>query len=224
MPEKNMKECWRVIGVWGDKSCPELARHIRCRNCSVFASGGRALFDREPPGDYLEQWAAFLAAGKEQVAPGQKPVCVFRLNSEWFALPSGLFVEIVGVRPVRPVPHRSNRVVLGIVSVRGEIHLCVSLAALMEVEREEARPESDAPAVLPRLCVIRRENVTWVFPADEVLGWLRYDPAVRQPVPVTVARSVRKFSEALLPIEGRKAGLLNGDLIFEALMRSVLWR
>ena len=35
-------ECWRVIGVTGDRSCPELERFIHCRNCPVLAEAARA--------------------------------------------------------------------------------------------------------------------------------------------------------------------------------------
>ena len=30
-------DCWNRIGIHGDKSCPLLAEHIHCRNCSVYS-------------------------------------------------------------------------------------------------------------------------------------------------------------------------------------------
>ena len=33
--------CWQEIGVWGDRSCPELAAVTHCHNCPVFAAAGR---------------------------------------------------------------------------------------------------------------------------------------------------------------------------------------
>ena len=33
----NEDACWRRIGVAGDRTCPELAQHVHCRNCPVYA-------------------------------------------------------------------------------------------------------------------------------------------------------------------------------------------
>ena len=35
--------CWNQIGVQGDATCPELPKVVHCRNCPVYAAGGRAL-------------------------------------------------------------------------------------------------------------------------------------------------------------------------------------
>ena len=42
-------ECWRTIGITGDKSCPELATYIHCRNCPVLAEAARTFFARRLP-------------------------------------------------------------------------------------------------------------------------------------------------------------------------------
>ena len=39
-------DCWNRIGVFGDKSCPRLERHIHCRNCEVYGAAAIALLDR----------------------------------------------------------------------------------------------------------------------------------------------------------------------------------
>ncbi|MCW1245836.1 chemotaxis protein CheW, partial [Pseudomonas sp. SAICEU22] len=39
-------DCWNRIGVHGDKSCPLLAEHIHCRNCSVYSAAATRLLDR----------------------------------------------------------------------------------------------------------------------------------------------------------------------------------
>ena len=55
-----MPECWRVIGVSGDRSCPELEQFIHCRNCPVLAEAARSFFDRAAPEGYLDAWRAIL--------------------------------------------------------------------------------------------------------------------------------------------------------------------
>jgi Magnesium chelatase, subunit ChlI len=44
------RDCWNQIGVFGDGTCPELAKVIHCRNCPVYAAGGRSLLLIGPPG------------------------------------------------------------------------------------------------------------------------------------------------------------------------------
>jgi len=39
-------DCWNRIGIHGDKSCPLLAEHIHCRNCSVYSAAATRLLDR----------------------------------------------------------------------------------------------------------------------------------------------------------------------------------
>ena len=56
------KDCWNRIGVWGDRSCPELASAVHCHNCPVFATAGRQFLDVPSPSGYLEDWAERLAA------------------------------------------------------------------------------------------------------------------------------------------------------------------
>ena len=36
-----VQDCWNKIGIAGDRSCPELTKHIVCQNCPVFASAAR---------------------------------------------------------------------------------------------------------------------------------------------------------------------------------------
>ncbi len=38
VPEIAIDDCWNRIGVRGDGSCPELKRHIHCRNCPVYSA------------------------------------------------------------------------------------------------------------------------------------------------------------------------------------------
>jgi Magnesium chelatase, subunit ChlI len=40
---RERNDCWNQIGVFGDGTCPELAKVIHCRNCPVYAAGGRSL-------------------------------------------------------------------------------------------------------------------------------------------------------------------------------------
>ena len=211
-----VNDCWNRIGVQGDKSCPELPRHIHCRNCPVFEQGAHGLLDRDPPAGYVEEWTRLLARDQEMEAGVTDAVLVFRIGAEWMALPARRCVEIVAMRPVRRIPHRSNQVLLGLTSVRGELLLCFSLAALLGLE-----PAAAAAGARPRLIVARMDRLSVAVPADEVMGLLRFHKDAVQAIPATVAHAVPQFSRGMLA-EGRyKIGLLDEDLVFHALNKAL---
>jgi len=214
--------CWNETGVWGDRSCPQLQRHGHCHDCATFSQEGRVLLNREAPEDYLAEWLSLLAQERETVSRDEKTVQVFRLMSEWLALPARCWVEVVTERPVRHIPHRSGRILLGLVSVRGEIHLCVSLSNLLGIEKDESPEDAGSRKARSRLCVVKMQNVSWVFPADEVHGLICYSEKDVGSVPSTVSRSFQKFTRGMLNTAGKKIGLLDETPLFEALSRSVI--
>lgn len=214
--------CWNTIGVRGDRSCPKLVELGHCRDCAIYSQAGRALLNREAPPEYLEEWASLLARDRETVNCDEKSAQVFRLMSEWFALPAHCWLEVIEVRPVRHIPHRSNQVLLGLVSVRGEIQLCVSLADLMGVEKDEVPDGGESRRASRRFCVVRKDNVSWVFPADEMHGLLAYNEKDLESVPSTVAKSFQKFTRGVLSVAGKKIGLLDETRLFDGLSRSVI--
>ncbi len=214
--------CWNIIGVRGDRSCPKLVELGHCRDCATYTQEGRALLNREAPQEYLEEWVSLLARERETVSRDEKSVQVFRLMSEWLALPAHCWMEVIEVRPVRHIPHRSSQVLLGLVSVRGEIHLCISLSSMLGIEKSEALEDAPSQRVSRRFCVVRKDNVSWVFPADEMYGLVSYNEKDVESVPSTVAKSFQKFTWGLLNVAGKKIGLLDEARLFDGFSRSVV--
>lgn len=209
--------CWRHIGVDGDGSCPELAAVIHCRNCAVYARAGRSLFEDPPPSGYLERWADAIAAAPEEEETDILSIVLFRLGAERFALPTMDFVEAVEARPVRRMPHRSGAIFLGLANVRGELQLCVSLAALLAVDAGGG----DAAQAIPRLAIIERDGERWAFPADEMLGVHRVARQLLAPPPATVARDARALTAALFAHDGGSVALLDSERLFARLQREL---
>ena len=145
-------DCWNRIGVRGDRSCPELASVIHCRNCPVFADAGRQFLDAPCPEGYLDEWTARLAAPLEEVDADCLSVLTFRLGEEWLALPVLVLVEVTPPRTVHRVPHRGG-LLQGLVNIRGELHLCVRLGQLLGLttpaETKGHPPEEPGPAGAP---------------------------------------------------------------------------
>jgi chemotaxis-related protein WspD len=216
-----LNTCWTTIGVRGDGSCPELQRHVHCRNCPVYSAGAMQLLDANAPADYLAQWTRHVGQSKEIQEQNTESIVIFRVGSEWLALPTPTVTEVTTPLPIHTLPHRSEGVILGLASVHGELLICVSLGHLLGLA---ASAEERAPAHRTshqRLLVIRREQVRAVCPVDEVHGIHRFHPRDLKPVPSTVAKATSTFSRTLLSWRERSVGLLDDGLLFHALKRSM---
>ena len=220
MKKETGKYCWTIIGIRGNRSCPELSKHIHCRNCPRYESAGRDLLDREPPEDYIEELTKMIARPEIKKDGRKKCVMVFRLGAEWLGLPVNLFVELTRPLPIRPVPHRSNQIFLGLVSIRGDIQMCFSTGNLLGVQSAEDDKTTPAAGIMRRFCVVSKHNRKWVFPVDEVCGLCNYADNEVQPVPVNVAKTMQKYTVGIIAVNKRQTGLINDDLVFAAFERS----
>lgn len=219
--EPDKEYCWDVIGIRGNRSCPELAKLVHCRNCKRYESMGRNLLDRAAPAAYIEEQTRLLAVPEIREDIKKQVAVVFRLSTEWLALPVRLFAEVTSPRPVRPVPHRSSQLFLGLVSIRGEIQLCFSMAELLGVLPSKEGKTMPAAGFMPRFCVIGKQERKWVFPADEIYGLYAYAENEVQPVPVTIAKTLQNYTLGIIAVNKRQAGLINDDLVFAAFERSL---
>ena len=116
---QQQSDCWNHIGVAGDRTCVELERHVHCRNCPIYSSAGRGLLDRQIAADYLSGAAESLSKQVDRGKRETESVLLFRLAGEWFAMSTGLCREVVDFRPIHRVSHRSDRVFLGLINIRG---------------------------------------------------------------------------------------------------------
>ena len=206
-------DCWNAIGVRGDQSCPELERHVHCHNCPAYSAAAAMLLDRDMPAQSTAEWASHYAQAKAGEERKTNSAILFRLGVEWFALSTLVLDEVAGLRPIHSLPHRRSPAVLGLTNVRGELLICVSLARLLGGE-VAAEPQG-------RLIVARHESGRLAFPVDEVQHTHRYHPDELRPVPVTVARSASSFTRGLLPWRERMVGVLDEQLVIQALNRSL---
>ena len=202
--------CWSRIGVLGDGSCPELAALVHCRNCPLFAQGGRSLFDREPPAGYFAEWTALLARPKDEEPAGEIAASVFGLGETWLALEVAHVTKVSEPRPVRRIPHRSNDVLLGLVNVDGELVLCASLSALLDL------PARAGPSGGPgMLLAVSLSGERWAFPVDSVDGIHRVErPA---PLPASSPAAVSRLAQGVVRAGGRLATLLDPERLHAGL-------
>jgi chemotaxis-related protein WspD len=207
-------DCWNRIGVWGDRSCPELVPAVHCHNCPVFAAASRRFLDAAPPEGYLEEWTERLSAAVEETATGLQSVLLFRVGEEWLALPIAVLLEVTIPRPVHRVPHRAG-LLAGLVNIRGELQLCVHLAQLLGIKASGLPPDRDGGQ--PRLLVVEGEGGRWVFPVAEVDQVYRFAPAELTGAPATLARAAGRLTRAVFAWRERSIGLLDDTRLFRAL-------
>lgn len=179
-----IERCWNFIGIEGDRSCPQLSTHVHCRNCPVYAAAGRYLLERTTPEQYRHEWTQLLAESQTEKNP-QMPtyavattetltVVIFRLQREWLALPAQVFKETTAPSVIHTLPHRNNQVLQGIINIRGELLLCVSLNHLLNIESSNTPLPVLSLMVHSRMVVIEKAGNAWVFPVDELYGLHRF--------------------------------------------------
>ncbi len=217
----SLNDCWNKIGVWGNGSCPELAKCAHCRNCPVYSAAAVALLEAEPPAGYLDEWTSQFAQEKIVAAPDAHSVVIFRLGAEWLALPTAVFKEVAELRVIHTLPHRRGGAVLGLTNVRGELLVCVSLVEVLGLEKTAALPREKRPTERPRLVVISREGHRVGFPADEVHGIQHFPAHELQAVPATVARAAASYTRAILRWREQAVGCLDDQLLFSTLNRKL---
>jgi chemotaxis-related protein WspD len=194
---------------------------IHCRNCAVYAQAGRSLLEREIPADYLLEWASSLAEEKTAPTAGTLSVVIFRLGREWLALPALLFQEITPIASVRTLPHRSNQIFQGLVNIRGELQLCISLRDLLGIEPVSA-PATNPHGAYRRMVVVQKQKSSWVFLVDEVYGVQSIGLDEIRNLPATLSNAKDSYAKGIISWQNHSVSYLDDELLFYTLNRRFL--
>lgn len=215
--QPSIDDCWNKIGIYGDRSCPKLAEHAHCHNCEVYSATALRLLDRPLPPQYVADWTAHFVKDARAAEYKSHPALIFRIGADWLALSTEVLDEVTELRTVRPLPHRRNGIVLGLVNVRGELVLCVSLARLLGLT-EDKPGASPAPA---RLVVVHHDGRRMAFVADEVDRTTRYRQEDLGTPPATIARAAANHTKGVLAWRDRLVACLDEQVLVHSLNRSV---
>lgn len=228
-------DCWNRIGTRGDGSCPKLAEHSRCLNCPVFEQAAARLLDRPLDEADLVPAAAALkprglphdgtsqtsrATDTSAASAATQSALVFRIADEWLGLPTAALRQVDDMRPIHSLPHRRNRVVLGLVNIRGALTVAASLGELLHLDRASSGKYSSRNSYA-RMLVAAHRGEPVAFPVDEVEGVVRFASSALLPVPTTLAHASASHSCGVLAWHERTIGLLDTDRLFESLARSL---
>jgi chemotaxis-related protein WspD len=216
--------------VRGDRSCPKLPEHIHCHNCEVFASAAQTLLDRPALADYTAELTQFVAEPAASRRLPDQSVVLFAVAGEGFAVPTACVVEMTDVERPRPVPHRVNAVFRGLVKIRGQLELCVSLRGLLGIAAPDAATTaaSKAPAgtterAAERLSVlvVALEGERWAWLVDSVTGVHRYESGSVLESP-SASHKAPSFVSGLIPrADGQHFGLLDVARVREQSLESL---
>jgi chemotaxis-related protein WspD len=219
-------DCWSTIGVMGNATCRELERYVHCRNCPVYSSAALALLDRPVTAEYQREWTEHFAREKKLYAHGatRTSLLLFRIGTEWLALPTPAFQEVAEKRSAHTLPHRRRGIVLGLVNVRGELLICVSLGRLLGLESLTSHLRKSAPrTVFDRLMVAGTSGNRYAFPVDEVHG-IHYLPpeGMREP-PATISSrpASENYTRGMFSWREHTVGVLSPEVLFTSLNRNL---
>ena len=212
-------DCWKRIGVEGDSTCAVLAEVFHCRYCNVYTRAATRVLDRPAAREYIEEATRLTAEPKQIAELNPATVFVFRLGNEWLAFSAAVCQEVSPWRGAHTIPSRRDGYILGVVNVRGELLLCISMERVLGIGALDEK--SDAAKKLQRLVVIQKDGDRFAFPASEVYGLVRYAAAELQKLPPTVEQAEMHFAQALLPWNDKSVSCLDHELLFYTLNKGL---
>ncbi|MBE9208292.1 chemotaxis protein CheW [Nostoc sp. LEGE 06077] len=231
-----VERCWNVIGIEGDRTCSQLSTYAHCRNCPVYSAAGRYLLERPTPEKYRHEWTQLLAESSSEKnshlptyavrTTETLTVVIFRLQREWLALPAQVLKETTPPSVIHTLPHRHNQVLRGLINIRGELLLCVSLSHLLNIESSDDTPlQGLSPVVHSGMVVIEKAGNAWVFPVDEIYGVHRFHSRELRDALRKMTQSTQTYTKGLFSWQpanhhiSHTVSYLDDELLFTTLAR-----
>jgi chemotaxis-related protein WspD len=165
----------------------------------------------EPVKNYIKEWSTRLTREKEARQKNTFAAVLFRIGNNWFALPALFVREVVELRKIHKIPHRSNDSLLGLVNIRGTLHPCVHLQKLLKLESAESR-DTRRTRIYSRMVVVEKETKQWAFAVDEILSLHRFPPDQIIALPDN-----ERTSRGILEWQGKTFDVLDENLFFRRL-------
>ncbi|MFJ3487838.1 chemotaxis protein CheW [Pseudomonas sp. NPDC090202] len=210
-------DCWNRIGIHGDRSCPLLADHIHCRNCSVYSAAATRLLDRYA---LSQEHRASMQAEELERDIKTRSVVVFRLGEEWLGLPTRCLVEVSPVQAIHSLPHQRSRALLGVANVRGALVACLSFVELLGLDTSAAAAGNGR--IMPRMLIVSAEGGPVVVPVDEVDGIHAIEARLLDSASLPAQNtSQARFTRGVLQWRNRSLRLLDEEQLLSAVNRSL---
>jgi chemotaxis-related protein WspD len=209
-------DCWNRIGIHGDKSCPLLADHIHCRNCSVYSAAATRLLDRYALQQDDHRPVADTQANEDIVT---RSLLIFRLGEEWLGIATRCLVEVATLHPIHSLPHQRSRALLGVANVRGALVACLSLVELLGLD--VINHGTPGGRIMPRMLIIAAQDGPVVVPVDEVDGIHAIDERTLTAASASGTQASGRFTQGVLQWKGRSLRWLDEAQLLSAVTRSL---
>lgn len=161
-------------------------------------SAAAQLLDRNVSSDSLREWTDNVCVEQKLAEIDYRSILVFRIASEWMGIETAPLEEVTDASTVRRLPHRLGTLVQGIVSLRGEVLVCISLETLLGLQKQQQYSQQNPKTAPPRLVVCKTHAGKFAFVASEVYGVERYLTRELRPVPSTVLKSPNNYTAGIL--------------------------
>ncbi len=184
----------------------------------MLAKAGLQVLQRPVPPGYIREWTEHFAKAPSGQQVSVSSAVPFRIASEWLALATQSLQEITEWRPIHSIP-QAPPVVLGVVNIRGELLVCVSLGHLLGLA--DVPPRHLLRTHYGRLLVVQWSDRRIAFPVDEVQGPHRFFAENVQPAPSVRAQVQTAYAESVVEWQQRRLVLLDPDLLFSAVNRNL---
>jgi chemotaxis-related protein WspD len=173
--------------------------------------------DRPTTEEYIDLSTAYYAAPRETEGVVASSCFVFRVGAEWLAIPTKLLDEVVEATATHSLPHRRGTVGVGLVSVRGDIIVHVSLAGLLGIANDKSSSTTTARRGARRVVVLADAAGRIAISVDEIMGFHSYDPAASRAVPSTLGQALVSYATSMICIGDRIVGMLDGARVAASL-------
>lgn len=220
--EEKGEKCWDELGVFGSGICELLNEYNHCKICPVYISSGRKLLHRDIPDELIDEWTELFTLEKSKEQINKTSVVVFKISGEWLAIKTELFQEAVVYKYVHSVPGRTNKYFHGVLNVNGELLLCISMAAFLELP-EAMSVIDEGKVIYKSILVLNEKAQRYAFPIDEFAGVFNVPSEIIESIPATVSKSDNTISTGLFVYNDKKVGLIDDKKLIEILKRRLVW-
>ncbi len=205
--------CWKTKGIYGDRSCPKLVLHTHCRNCEVYTEAASRLRDQFYVQDTDEQ-SSFVSRNTRHTAKQQtQRHIIFRLEQQWFAIPSRYLTEVTLPLVVRAVPNRHSKVLLGVCNVRGQLVPCLSLHRLFSIV--------ESSTATARMLVLSHPSGALVVSVDQILEITPLDHSVWNNNAMNSGTALGQVSVAVAQHKAYNLTLLNAETLLSLMLKEL---
>ncbi|MFT4691235.1 MAG: chemotaxis-related protein WspD [Limisphaerales bacterium] len=140
----------------------------------------RQLLNSRPPADYRNEWTRNVAEERSDSPEDTEAVLVFQLGEHWMGLNAVTVEHVTEMQVIHSIPHRSEEVLRGIVNIRGELMICVSLGHWFGFHQAAPSPRC-LMGPEERLVVTRVLHDRFAFPVSRVRGVHAFESSLLAP-------------------------------------------